>query len=627
VLYARVAVYAIIAISVVVVTGWSGQLSLCQFAFVGIGAVVTYALTVRGMSYGWACFYATGAGVVAAIAVGLPALRVRGLFLAVTTLGFAVAAKGWLLPHERLFGNAAVAFIPRGELGPIDLSSQRTFYYLIVLVLGAVVLVTGRLRASGIGRSILAVRENERSAEAMTISSVRAKLLAFALSGALAALAGGLLAGLESQFRADDFLASESLRVVALAIIGGVGSIAGALVGAIFVLGIPAMIGETETVRLMTGGVGLLAVLLIEPGGLLELLRKGVATVAKRLGLEPHLAIASASDEIVAAEADADVAVPATVVVHEGAPAGAGADAANADAGSDRAPAEAVLTVTGVTVRFGGLVAVNNVSLEARRGEVVGLIGTNGAGTSTLLNAINGFVKTAEGTITFDGTDLGPLPPYERSRLGIGRVFQDAKLYPDLTPREAIAIALEAKERSELVPSALWLPPSRLAERHKRERAGELIELFEIESIADRQIGELSTGARRVVEIACLLGVDARMLLLDEPMAGVAHHETQRFVSLILQARQELDATILIIEHDMSVIMSMSDRLYCMAAGEVIAEGEPHDVRSDPGVVAAYLGGASAAASSNGATPAAAAATATQVLTRPRRTAPLRARP
>ena len=583
VLYARVALYAIIAVSVVVVTGWSGQLSLCQFAFVGVGAVVTYALTARGMSYGWACVYAIGAGVLAAIFVGLPALRVRGLFLAVTTLGFAVAAKGWLLPHERLFGESAVAFIPRGSWGPFDFASQRTFFYLVVVVLGIVVLVAGRIRATGVGRSILAVRENERSAEAMTISSVRAKLTAFAISGGIAALAGGLLAGLETQFRAEDFIASESLRVVAIAIIGGVGSIAGALVGAVFVLGLPALIGETETVRLLTGGVGLLAVLMIEPGGMLELFRKAAAGLAGRLGLEPHLAITSASASTVAAEADADVDVPVVVSTEQAEP----------ESAPESAPdAETVLTVDGVTVRFGGLVAVHDVSLEAHRGEVVGLIGTNGAGKSTLLNAINGFVRNSEGTITFDGVDLGPLPPYERSRLGIGRVFQDARLYPDLTPREAIAIALEATERSELVPSALWLPPARDAERTKRARTSELVELFELTAIADRQISELSTGARRVVEIACLLAVDARMLLLDEPMAGVAHHETQRFVSLILNAQRELGATILIIEHDMSVIMSMSDRLYCMAAGEVIAEGSPEFVRSHRSVVASYLGGA-----------------------------------
>jgi ABC-type branched-subunit amino acid transport system ATPase component len=316
---------------------------------------------------------------------------------------------------------------------------------------------------------------------------------------------------------------------------------------------------------------------MIEPGGMLELFRKAAARLAGRLGLEPQLAITSASASTVAAEADSDVQPPAIVR-----PNGEDLEASSA---------ETVLRVEDLTVQFGGLHAVHNVSLDALQGEVVGLIGTNGAGKSTLLNAINGFVKTAHGTITLDGVDLGPLPPYERSRLGIGRVFQDARLYPDLTPREAIAIALEATERSELVPSALWLPPAREAEQTKRARTSELIELFELEAIADRQISELSTGARRVVEIACLLAVDARMLLLDEPMAGVAHHETQRFVSLILNAQRELGATILIIEHDMSVIMSMSDRLYCMAAGEVIAEGSPEFVRSHRSVIASYLGG------------------------------------
>ncbi len=587
-LFARVAIYAIVAVSVVVVTGWSGQLSLCQFAFVGVGAVVTYSLTARGMPYGWACLYASCAGATVAVVVGLPALRVRGLFLAVTTLGFAVAAQGWLLPHRRFLGDATSAFIPRGTLGPIDLASQRTFYYLTAITLALVLFAVHRLRSSGVGRTILAVRENERSAEAMTISAVRTKLLAFGLAGGLAALAGALFAGLQVQFQPADFTPAESLRVLAMTIIGGAGSISGAVIGAVFVLGIPAIVGDTLTVRLLTGGIGLLAILLIEPGGLLELFRKAAANVARRVGVTTDAAVIDAPAEPI------DVAVvnrsdAAAAVVRE--------------KETLAEPAEVVLDVVDLEVRFGGLVAVDHVDLQARRGEVVGLIGTNGAGKTTLLNAVQGFVDASAGTITFDGMRLDDLPPHERSRRGIGRVFQDARLYPELTVREAIAVALEAGERSEVVPSALWLPPSRLAEWRKDQRTSELVDLLDLGAIADRHLAELSTGSRRVVEFACLLAVDARLLLLDEPMAGVAHHETQRFISLIEQTQRELDATILIIEHDMSVIMSISDRVYCMAAGEVIAEGVPDDVRSDPGVIAAYLGGSAPATARTTAAP------------------------
>ena len=289
-----------------------GPAVVVSFAFVGVGTIVTYALNVRGMSYGWACLYAMGAGVVAAIAVGLPALHVRGLFLAVTVLRSRVAATGWLLPHQRLFGG-----LRRGLHPPRVARSVRLRFATHVL------LPRGRRARRGRAHRQRTPRhrcrpEHPRRPRERALRRSDDDLVGAGQAVGLRAVrrnrrARGWVArrSRTGNSAAADFTASESLRVVAVAIIGGVGSISGALVGAIFVLGLPAMIGETDTVRLLTGGVGLLAVLLIEPGGLLELFRKGAAAIAGRLGLQPHLAIAVAPDETVAAEADADIAPPA----------------------------------------------------------------------------------------------------------------------------------------------------------------------------------------------------------------------------------------------------------------------------------------------------------------------------
>ncbi len=234
-------------------------------------------------------------------------------------------------------------------------------------------------------------------------------------------------------------------------------------------------------------------------------------------------------------------------------------------------------------------------------GEVLGLIGANGAGKSTLLGVLSGFVRPTTGRVVLADDDVTNLGPHERARRGLGRVFQDARLFGDLTVHEVLCVALESAERSELIPSLLSLPPSRRIERTRAAEAGEHIAYFGLGRYADSPVAALSTGTRRVVELACLLAQRPSVLLLDEPTAGLAQRETEAFGPLLLRLREELSATIVIVEHDIPLIMSISDRVQCLGAGRTIAMGSPERVRTDPRVIEAYLGTSAAAIARSGA--------------------------
>lgn len=573
--FALVLLYTILAFSLTILTGWAGQLSLGQFAFFGLGAILSAAL-VRGMSfnlfgahldigsvpYEASVLISIPVCAIVAMVVGIPALRVRGLFLAVTTLAFAVMAQSWLLERPFLLGQESNITLVR----PDWLNDQRTIYYVCLgaLIIAAVVL--GRIRRSGIGRSLLAVRDNEPGAAAFTISPRRMKLLAFGVSGALAGLAGALFAGAQVTFGTVAFPPEDSLRIVAIAVIGGLSSMTGAVLGALFVIGLPAIFGDDPAVRLAVSGVGLLVLILYFPRGL-----AGIATNTRDLffgWLARRLPSAPTEKEVRAP-------IPTRVV-----------DDSDLAVLSADVPA---LRTTGVSVRFGGRVAVDDVGLEVRQGEVVGLIGTNGAGKSTLMNAIGGFVRST-GRIEILGQDATRLSAPRRAALGLGRTFQSADLFADLTVLETVEVSLEARGRATLPATILSLPNARKLERRKRAEADELIAFFGLGRYQDHCIDELSTGTRRIVELACLIGLEARVLCLDEPTAGVAQRETEAFAPLVLRIREELGASVLVVEHDMPFIMGISDRVYCLEAGRIIAEGVPSEVRNDPAVISSYLG-------------------------------------
>jgi ABC-type branched-subunit amino acid transport system ATPase component len=237
--------------------------------------------------------------------------------------------------------------------------------------------------------------------------------------------------------------------------------------------------------------------------------------------------------------------------------------------------------------------ALEGASLEVRAGEIVGLIGSNGAGKTTLMDCVSGYVRPQEGRILVQGQDVVGLAPELRPYLGVGRSFQDARLFPGLTVTEAMLVALERHRPVRVLTALSGL--GRRAEREKREWADELIDQMGLDAYRDKLVSELSTGTRRIVDIASILAQRPAVLLLDEPTAGIAQKEAEVFAPLLGQVKQQLGCSILIVEHDMPLIMAVSDRIYAMEAGTVIAEGPPDVVRRDERVIASYLGTSEAA--------------------------------
>ena len=578
--FAAIPLYLIIALSVTVLTGWAGQLSLGQFGFVALGSYATI-YYANSLNYFVALAIGVAWGVAAAIIVGVPALRLRGLYLAVVTLGFGLAIRSWFIIADKVApGGGGTAKLSLDRKQGFRLlfwqvkgkNFDGVYYFTLFVALLAIVLVW-RIRRTGIGRSIIAVRDNENSAAAFTVAPARAKLLAFSVSGGLAALAGGLLplTAVNGQFKVDTLMFdfSESLRIVAIAVVGGVSSIMGAVLGTLLIVGLPTIFNGTKQVELFASGVGMMVVLLYFPGGLISLLHGArdnfLGWLARRTSWTPPTRAAGAAVASLTSSSRSS----------------------SSSSGSN--PSTPALSTAGLMVNLGGRTIVDKVTLTVGHGEIVGLIGTNGAGKTTIMNAISGFVPST-GRIDLFGSDITSLPAYRRARLGEGRAFQNARLFGSLTARETLMVALEGRQRSLLVPSVFALPPSPGAERRKRREADEIISYLGLGRYADSLMAELSTGTRRIVELGALIALDTKLMLLDEPTAGVAQKETEAFGPLIKTVRAELGASILIIEHDMPMVMAISDRIYCLEAGRVIAEGTPAEVRNNPSVIASYLG-------------------------------------
>jgi ABC-type branched-subunit amino acid transport system ATPase component/ABC-type branched-subunit amino acid transport system permease subunit len=572
-LLTSVLMIAMVGVSLVVLTGYSGNVSLGQWAFVGVGAAIGGRLYQLGWPHVPAAIATVLCGSVIALLIGLPALRIRGLFLAVTTLGFALTVSSWLFHQrwlvERTGGAETSLELPRPVLFGIDLADQQNYYWLCLAIFVLVAFIVYRLRRTGLGRAMVAVRDNEPSAASLSLSPRRVKLTAFMISGAIASLAGFLYGAMQVDFSVNPFTTfgpDKSLDVMVTAVFGGVGSITGVVLGAAWIEGIPRILGQGYA--LVSSGFGLLLVLILLPGGLASIVFDARDKIVERIRRPAPLPVPAA-----------EPAVPATVAVStRHAPAADGPDAA--------LPVRAI----GITVNFGGLRALDDVSIEARPGEVLGLMGPNGAGKTTLFDVLTGQLRANHGDVYLDGVEVGHLAPHRRARLGVGRTYQQARLFAELTATEAIEVALERRLPTYTIPSLVGLPSSRRRERRAASDAAEIVELLDLQNFAHRPVGELPTGVRRLVELGCVVALDADLLLLDEPTAGFTHREVQSFARVIGEVREYLGATVVVIDHDVPMMRTLVDRLYVLATGRIIAEGPPSLLDTDQAVADAYLG-------------------------------------
>jgi branched-chain amino acid transport system permease protein len=558
---------AIMALSLVVITGYVGQISVIQLSLAGAaGFTVSHMAVNFGITFPVSALAGIAVAVVVGVITAFSAVRVRGVSLAVVTLAGAVAIQNFGFTNTTWGGGSTGSPVPELKWFGLDLGSNAgfrgidgnvpspVFGWVALVVCILLCVMVGFIRRGTLGQRMLAVRSNERAASAAAINPRTVKLAAFAIAAFIAGIAGVLYAYDFGSVSENQYDAVTALSISAFAYAGGITLISGAIfAGAVSAAGlIPQALLEWFGLNgnwfLLFGGVILIFTLLQNPSGV-------AGDIYRRTHKRPEVHAP-----------DIDASTRSRIVPRVARP--------------DLPSSPAALTVESLSVRFGGVHALSEVSLTVREGELVGLIGPNGAGKTTLIDAISGFVSSTGG-VRLGERDLRGLPPYERAGTGLTRTWQSTELFDDLNVAENLTVAVREGAAS-------------------LEVAKETLALVGMDWAAEAMPTQLSSGQRKLVGVARALVAKPRLLCLDEPAAGLDTAESQE-LGVTLRRLADAGQSMLLIEHDMSLVLGICDRVVVLEFGKVIAEGAPEAVRKNPRVIAAYLGdGTTGAAAGTG---------------------------
>lgn len=551
----------IMAASLNLACGFLGELPLGHAGFMSVGAYTAAVLTTKFLP-GNIAFYPLAllsGGLMAALfalIIGIPALRLKGDYLAIVTLGF-----GEII---RVLINTLFAPLTDGGKGlfgiPVYAGFTDTFLITVLCVAALYMIVRSRH-----GRATIAIRENDIAAESSGVNVSNYKIKMFVISAFFAGIAGGISAHQLGVLTAAKFDFNRSIDYLVMVVFGGMGSLTGSIFAGASLTIIQFLMASLVEYRQLAYALLLIVMMIFRPKGIFGRWEFSLTRLLARF--IPSLNGAPKNE----AALRKDIILP---------------DTPEYDVPKD----QSLLRTTHLGIRFGGLQAADSVDIHLQPGEIVGLIGPNGAGKTTVFNMLTGVYKPTDGDIRLLGSSIVGKKPYEITDSGIARTFQNIRLFKSMTVLENIEVAFHSRMHYTLLDTLLRTKTYRRAERGARQRALEILSVFGMQDMADQPADSLPYGMQRRLEICRALAASPKVLLLDEPAAGMNPTETMDLMNTISVIREKFGVTVLLIEHDMKLVMGICERIYVLNYGSIIAEGTPDEIRNNSEVITAYLG-------------------------------------